>query len=56
MAVRLAKGTLPSLFLLITTLGKMADGHDHHGESAIPEGQTVSLEPLVSAPSAPIAS
>ncbi|TWU78317.1 hypothetical protein ED733_008467 [Metarhizium rileyi] len=24
----------------------MADGHDHHGDSNIPEGQTVSLEPL----------
>ncbi|QPG94111.1 hypothetical protein C2857_004696 [Epichloe festucae Fl1] len=24
----------------------MANGHDHHGESKIPEGQTVSVEPL----------
>ncbi|KAG8409915.1 hypothetical protein J3458_018991 [Metarhizium acridum] len=42
----LARGSVLSLFLLVTTLGKMADGHDHHGDSGIPEGQTVSLDPL----------
>lgn len=48
MTTSLSRGIFTSLFLFVATLAKMANGHDHHGESKIPEGQTVSVEPLVS--------
>jgi hypothetical protein len=39
------------VFLILGLLGQGALAHDHHGsESNIPEGQTVSLEPLVRRP------
>lgn len=46
MTTLLSRGIFTSLFLFVATLAKMANGHDHHGESKIPEGQTVSVEPL----------
>ncbi|KAG5975440.1 hypothetical protein E4U55_007678 [Claviceps digitariae] len=46
MASSLSRGTRSSLFLFAATLATMADGHEHHGDSKIPEGQTISLEPL----------
>ncbi|GAB0134788.1 hypothetical protein EsDP_00003145 [Epichloe bromicola] len=46
MTTPLSRGMFTSLFLFVATLAKMANGHDHHGESKIPEGQTVSVEPL----------
>lgn len=40
---------LPStaLLLSIAAFATRALAHDHHGESSIPEGETVSLEPIV---------
>ncbi|KAG5925430.1 hypothetical protein E4U42_004307 [Claviceps africana] len=46
MATPLLSGTWTSLLLFVATLAKMANGHEHHGDSKIPEGQTISLEPL----------
>ncbi|KAG5929685.1 hypothetical protein E4U53_002400 [Claviceps sorghi] len=46
MATPLSRGTWKSLVLFVATLAKMANGHEHHGDSKIPEGQTISLEPL----------
>ncbi|KAG6309912.1 hypothetical protein E4U44_006221 [Claviceps purpurea] len=40
------RGTCTSLFILLATLAKTVVGHEHHGDSNIPEGHTVSLEPL----------
>lgn len=44
-----SRGTCTSLFILLATLAKTVIGHEHHGDSNIPEGHTVSLEPLVCA-------
>ncbi len=49
MAARRLRMAAPSLALILPAL-LFADGafaHDHHGESNIPEGQTISLEPIV---------
>ena len=53
MASFLSQGTRMSLCLFVATLARMANGHEHHGDSKIPEGQTISLEPLVSIESGP---
>ncbi|QUC20955.1 uncharacterized protein UV8b_05196 [Ustilaginoidea virens] len=39
-------GALSSLLLAAAALGRTVNGHEHHGETDIPQGQTVSLEPL----------
>lgn len=50
MMIRLSRHAAMALSLSLASFGTLALAHDHHegGESHIPEGEAISLEPIVS--------
>lgn len=48
--MQLSRPVATALLLSIASFGTLVHGHDHHegGESHIPEGEAISLEPVVS--------